>query len=47
VRFCRYTHVAEMRRRETRHDPEIAVIRSAVQKVVSEVSLMHVIYNQI
>ena len=34
-----------MRRKETRHRSEIAVIRSAVQKVVSEVLLIHVMYQ--
>ncbi len=28
--------VDEMRRKETRHAPELAVIRSAVQRMVSE-----------
>ena len=36
VRFRRYTLVDEMRRKETRHAPEFAVIRSAVQRMVSE-----------
>jgi len=46
VRFCRYTYIDEMRRKETRYDPKIAVIRSAVPESGFEVPVMHVMYQR-